>query len=106
MPTQEREPSYVSVLDEAKAVVPDAVPRTGRDEPLGTRQRVPPVRHLRKARARLDRLEAVGIDLGALAAGKKHVPPTEQRAAYVRELELVLRDYKAMLEGLMPDWHE
>lgn len=65
------------------------------------RARIPPARHLRKARDRLVRLyDATDID--ALGAGKAHIPPFEERREFVEVLQLVLRDYERMLDALLP----
>lgn len=70
--------------------------------PLHERQHIPPARHLRKAQARLDRLNEVFPDTTVLAVGKKDIPCIEDRKAYVTHLELVLRDYEEILDGLLP----
>lgn len=65
-------------------------------------QHIPPAKHLRKARARLERLANTGIEPADLAQGRKLLPPIGDRAEYAHTLELVLTDYERLLDGLLP----
>lgn len=70
---------------------------------LREEQTSPPITHLRKAVARVEALKRVDMDVADLARSRKTLPTFAIRIEYANILELVLRDYERILEGLLPE---
>jgi hypothetical protein len=89
------------VAKRLERMVGGASVRAVRFPSLSEHQAVPPVAHLRKARARLDRVK--DFDLERLAtASRARVQPLAERKPFATDLMLVLRDYDRLLQGLLP----
>jgi hypothetical protein len=65
-------------------------------------RQMPPLAHVRKAVARLDRLEEAALTVHSAIDPRDpgRMPPKRDRQDYIERYELVIRDYRRILEDL------
>lgn len=64
---------------------------------------VPPKAHLRKAQARIERVEAMGLHDLLRPEGEVKFPPKLDRRLYMEQYDLMMRDYKRLLADLLAE---